>query len=131
MNDKTSATTGGFSEFWRRNQALLLQFPLMFGLLLGCYVLLKSLDPKIGIEGFGDLFGYALNGVRVTLIIFTAWWMKRRCWFDIHRTTELELFKLMQDPKDMSHAWLIFWVVVRDRLEWVVSLGYASYWFTR
>src|SRR3546814_4885449 len=67
-------------EFWRRNQILLLQLPVMLLFLVTSYVVLKSVDSRIGVEGFGDLFGYALNGVRITLIIFTAWWIKKWCW---------------------------------------------------
>ena len=71
-------------EFWRRNQILLLQAPLMFAFLFGSYILLKSIDSRIGVEGFGDIFGYSLNGIRITFIIFTAWWIKKWCWFDLH-----------------------------------------------
>src|SRR3546814_8421166 len=47
---------------------LLLQLPVMLLFLVTSYVVLKSVDSRIGVEGFGDLFGYALNGVRITLI---------------------------------------------------------------
>ncbi len=113
-------------EFWRRNQILLLQLPLMLLFLFGSYVILKSIDSRIGVEGFGDVFGYALNGVRVTLIIFTAWWIKKWCWFDLHDKTELSLFETMQ-----KGDWMAFWIVVRDRVEWVAALAFATYWYTR
>lgn len=113
-------------EFWRRNQILLLQLPLMLLFLFGSYVILKSIDSRIGVEGFGDVFGYALNGVRVTLIIFTAWWIKKWCWFDLHDKTELSLFETMQ-----KGGWMAFWIVVRDRVEWVAALAFATYWYTR
>ena len=113
-------------EFWRRNQTLLLHMPLMLAALFGVYITLKSLDPRIGVEGFGDLFGYLLNGVRATLIIFTAWWIKKWPWFDLHSTTELSLFQAMRDGN-----WMAFWIVVRDRLEWLAALAFATYWYTR
>lgn len=113
-------------EFWRRNQILLLQLPLMLLFLFGSYVILKSIDSRIGVEGFGDVFGYALNGVRVTLIIFTAWWIKKWCWFDLHDKTELSLFETMQ-----KGDWMAFWIVVRDRVEWIAALAFATYWYTR
>lgn len=113
-------------EFWRRNQILLLQLPLMLVFLVGSYVVLKSVDSRIGVEGFGDVFGYALNGVRITLIIFTAWWIKKWCWFDLHDKTELALFELMK-----KGDWLAFWIVVKDRVEWVAALAFATYWYTR
>ena len=113
-------------EFWRRNQILLLQLPLMLLFLFGSYVILKSIDSRIGVEGFGDVFGYALNGVRVTLIIFTAWWIKKWCWFDLHDKTELTMFEAMK-----GGDWMAFWIVVRDRAEWIAALAFATYWYTR
>lgn len=116
-------------EFWRRNQILLLQLPLMVVFLVGSYVVLKSVDSRIGVEGFGDIFGYALNGVRITLIIFTAWWIKKWCWFDLHDKTELSLFEAMQKADHIGR--MAFWIVVRDRVEWVAALAFATYWYTR
>ena len=66
------------------------------------WMVLQALDPRIGVEGFGDLFGYALNAVRITLIIFTAWWIKKWPWFDLHSTTELSLFEAMRDGDRMA-----------------------------
>lgn len=113
-------------EFWRRNNILLLQLPLMLVFLVGSYIVLKSVDSRIGVEGFGDIFGYALNGVRATLIIFTAFWMKKWLWFDLHDKTELTLFESMRDGN-----WLAFWIVARDRIEWIAALAFATYWYTR
>lgn len=113
-------------EFWRRNQILLLQLPVMLVFLFGSYVILKAIDSRIGVEGFGDIFGYALNAVRICFIIFTAWWIKKWCWFDLHEKSELELFT-KRKMGDMAATW----VVVIDRLEWVVALGFATYWYTR
>lgn len=113
-------------EFWRRNQIILLHLPIMVAFLFGSYIVLKSLDSRIGVEGFGDLFGYALNAVRITLIIFTAWWIKKWCWFDLHDKTELELFTAIR-----GGDWIAFWLVARDRLEWLAALAFATYWYTR
>lgn len=113
-------------EFWRRNQIILLQFPILLGFLVSSYVILKSVDSRIGVEGFGDLFGYALNGVRITLIIFTAWWMKKWCWFDLHGKTELELFTLRKQGNRDAHI-----LILTDRIEWVILLAFATFWYTR
>lgn len=113
-------------EFWRRNQIIFVHLPLMLAFLIGSYIVLKSIDSRIGVEGFGDLFGYALNGVRVTLIIFTAWWMKNNCWFDLHDKTELDLFDAMR-----TGDWMAFWIVTRDRVEWAIALSFATFWYTR
>lgn len=113
-------------EFWRRNQIILLQLPVMVFFLFATYIGLKSIDPRIGVEGFGDIFGYLLNGVRITLIIFTAWWIKKWCWFDLHDRTELELFDLRKTGNRDAH-----WIVWTDRIEWIAVLAFATYWYTR
>lgn len=114
------------AEFWRRNQALLLHTPVLLLLLAGCYLGLKALDPRIGVEGFGDLFGYLLNGVRVTMIVFTAWWLKRNLFLDLDRSMEASLLSSALSG-DREAAW----VIVRDRLEWALLLAFCTYWFTR
>jgi uncharacterized membrane protein len=113
-------------EFWRSNQVWLLQLPLIVLAMFAVYVVLKSLDSRIGIEGFGDLFGYMLNLVRAFLIVAFAWWFKKRALFDIHSRTELDLF-LAAKAGD-RHA---YWLRVFDRIEWAVILLFVTYWLTR
>ena len=97
------------AEFWRRNQTLLLILPLTIVFLQLAWMVLQALDPRIGVEGFGDLFGYLLNGVRAVLIVFTAWWIKRHCWFDLHQATELGLFERARDHEDFIERGDQFW----------------------
>ena len=117
-------------EAWRRNQLILLHLPVLLCLLFGGYAVLKGVDSRIGVEGFGDLFGYMLNSIRAVAVIFTAWWMKKWLWFDLHDQTELDLFKEMRG-KSWEDARSTYWIVVRDRAEWVAALAFATYWFTR
>ena len=117
-------------EFWRRNQILLLHLPIMVAFLFGSYVFLKAIDSRIGVEGFGDIFGYALNAIRICFIAFTAWYIKRNFWFDLYDKTELALFNTMRGDNKQD-AWLAFWIVARDRLEWVAALAFSTYWYTR
>ena len=113
-------------ELWKRS-LILVHMTIMVAFLFSIYVLLKSVDPRIGVEGFGDLFGYALNGVRATMIIFTAFWMKKWMWFSLHDRTELELFRdVVNQGNRLTEAYL--W---RDRVEWFAALAFATYWFTR
>lgn len=125
MTDKTDLRHR-LSEFWRRNQIIALHLPMLIVFLFGSYVVLKAVDSRIGVEGFGDLFGYGLNGVRAALIIFTAWWMKRKLFFDLHAATELRLFAAREKGDKAA-----FWMTVLDRAEWVVLLAFATWWYTR
>ncbi len=112
-------------EFWRRNQLIFLHLPVLLAALIGGYIVLKAVDKNIGVEGFGDLFGYAKNGVRAALILFTAWWIKKWCWFDLHTKTELALFEASRAGDRNA-----FWLVTRDRAEWAAALAFATYWYT-
>ena len=113
-------------EFWRSNQVWLLQLPLVVLAMFAVYVVLKSLDSRIGIEGWGDIFGYMTNLVRALMIVAVAWWFKKRALFDIHSRTELELFVAAKAGDRAA-----FWLRVFDRIEWAVVLAFATYWMTR
>ena len=113
-------------EFWRRNQVILIHFPLLVAASIGVYVLLKGFDPRIGLEGFGDIFGYFLNAIRAALIIFNAWWFKRWAWNDIRRRVEHELFEEARKGDKGAQ-----WTLIKDRIEWVVVLCIFTYLFTR
>ena len=113
-------------EFWKRNQIVFMHLPFLLAALVGTYVVLKAMDPRIGVEGFGDLFGYLLNAIRASMIIFTAWWMKNWLLFDLYDSTELDLFQkaLTGNGDALKLRW-------QDRAEWVGCLAFATYWFTR
>lgn len=113
-------------QFWRRNQVAFIHLPIMLVFLIGSYIVLNAWDSRIGVEGFGDVFGYALNGLRAVLILFTAWWIKKNCWFDLYSGTELDLFNASKDGNRDAH-----WILIRDRIEWVAALAFATYWYTR
>lgn len=74
-------------EFFRRNQTILFLLPATIVLMQLAWIMLNALDPRIGVEGFGDLFGYLLNGARAVLIVFSAWWIKRWCCSFIRTST--------------------------------------------
>ena len=114
-------------EFWRRNQTILFWLPSAFVMLHLVYVWVSSLDSRVGVEGFGDLFGYMLNAVRAAIILFTAWLIKKHLWFDLHASTELDLFQRIRDHGERA-AFKLVW---KDRFEWIAALSFATYWFTR
>ena len=114
------------AEFWRRNQTLLLILPLTMVFLQLAWMVLQALDPRIGVEGFGDLFGYALNAVRGVVIVGLAWLTKRNLFFDLHDKTELSLYEAMKEGD-----WPAFWIVVLDRVEWAFLLVFYAWVMTR
>jgi uncharacterized membrane protein len=113
-------------EFWRSNQVWLLQLPLVVSLMFVVYVVLKSLDSRIGVEGFGDAFGYMLNLVRALIIIAVSWWFKKRALFDIHSRTELDLFMAAKAGDRPA-----YWLRAFDRIEWAFVLAFVTFWMTR
>jgi hypothetical protein len=104
-------------EFWRRNQIILFHFPLLLLALYAGYIVLKASDPRIGVEGFGDLFGYALNAVGLSIVIFTCWWFKNNAWHDLPVRSEESLVN-----KILAGHWPAFWLRVLDRVEWAFLL---------
>lgn len=114
------------AEFWRRNQMVFVHLPLVLLALFGTYVVLKGIDSRIGIEGFGDLFGYLSNLVRGLLIVSFSWVIKKHCWFDLHGKTEEDLFKAAADGDRFAFA-LRVW----DRIEWFAAFAFVTYWLTR
>lgn len=114
------------AEFWRRNQALLVHLPVLLLLTLGAYIVLRALDPRIGLEGFGDVFGYFVNAVRAVFVVGLAWLTKRNIWFDLHKATELDLFEKARDGHPNAER-----LVRRDRVEWVFLLCFYAWLLTR
>lgn len=126
IKSKWGERKADIGQFWRRNQIIFLHLPIMLGFMIGSYIVLNAWDSRIGVEGFGDVFGYALNGLRAVLVLFTAWWMKKWCWFDLYSATEQTLFDKALDGDRSA-----FWLRVVDRVEWALALGLATYWYTR
>jgi hypothetical protein len=113
-------------ELWRRLKPTLLWLPVLIAMVVGSYIVLRALDPRIGLEGFGDLFGYALNGVRAVAVVALAWITKRSIFFDLHDRTELTLFEKSRDG-----GVEVEWILWRDRIEWFFLLALFSWLLTR
>lgn len=110
-------------EFWRRNSIAIVHTPALVVLLICAYITLKALDPRIGVEGFGDLFGYLVNSVGLAVVIFTSWWFKNNAWHDITEKSEEDLFhEVRQGNRGALHAKII------DRLEWAFLLIFNAWW---
>ena len=114
------------AEFWRRNAIAVAHFPIIVAATLGAYILLRALDPRIGLEGFGDVFGFFVNAVRAIMVVALSWLTKRNAWFDLHRTTELDLFERAREGDRVAEA-----IVRRDRLEWAFLLCFFAWLLTR
>jgi hypothetical protein len=110
-------------EFWRRNSIAILHTPVLVVMLVCAYIVLKAIDPRIGVEGFGDLFGYLKNSVGLAVVIFTSWWFKNNAWHDVTKASEEDLFHEVR--QNVPGA---FKAKVLDRLEWAFLLCFNSYW---
>jgi hypothetical protein len=109
-------------EFIRRNSAIG-HFFLTLALLYVGYLILHAFDPRIGVEGFGDLFGYGMNIAGLTLAIYTSWWFKNHTWRDLHKDEEEDLFKRV-NAGDKTAMRMLIW----DRIEWVLLMAFFTYW---
>jgi hypothetical protein len=109
-------------EFWRRNSIAVLHTPVLLVLLLCSYIGLKALDPRIGLEGFGDIFGYLTNAFGAAVVIFSARFFKKTAWHDVAAKCEADLYhEVRQGSRGATVAKLI------DRGEWIFLLVFFAW----
>lgn len=94
-------------------QDALIWLPVIAVVVYTLYTLIPRIDPRSGIDGFGDLFHASVNILKGVLVTFFAWLSKRVYFFersdsdlrntspDEYRTDRLEWL-----------LWLIFWFAV-------------------
>lgn len=104
-------------DFLRRYQ-ILAHLVFLTAVMFGAYIFLRALDPRIGVEGFGDLFGFLRNAVGLAVVIFTCRWFKNNVWHDLSKKAEEDLqYALLFDNKPGAWKAKLF-----DRLEWAFLL---------
>lgn len=113
-------------EFYRRNHVLFVHVPLALLLITFTNQYLNYLDPRIGVENYGNLSALVMLIPRVLLIMLLTFFVKRWFWFDIHQKTELELFEEARRGSYDAHR-----IILRDRAETVALLCVFSFLFTR
>lgn len=89
-------------------------------LMVVAFYVLPRIDPRSGIDGFGDLFFFLIAIVKGMLITFGAWWCKKTYTHDLSKQDEITMLdRSSKNPGEIP------WTLVIDRLEWV---GWILFW---
>lgn len=99
-------------------QYVLAWIPLSLFLAWLAYRAIPYIDPRAGIDGFGTLFNFAVNGFQLIMTIFLVWLFKRTYWFDIPHREETRLYEELTK----QYSTQTYLLLVRDRIEWIVLL---------
>lgn len=110
-------------EFLHQWQELVFWKPLLIVLLLVLFYALPRLDPRTGIDGFGDVFHLVIQLLVLAVAAFCAWLFKRTYLRVLEDDEERKLFDAWRNG---DHR--VIYILVFDRCEWGV-LVCAFVWF--
>lgn len=116
----TPAKPGFFRRFLHNWQEPLVWLPSLLCILVGLFWAIPRLDPRSGIDGFGDLFQLVGGLISLALILFVAWLAKRTYLTEL---SDEDADFIRTEAADQGHA---LWVLIIDRLEWLglIALAY-------
>lgn len=110
------------AQIWQW-QEVLIWIPTAFFAAWFAYRAIPYLDPRAGIDGFGILFNFLVNGLQLVMTFFLVWMFKRTYWYDIPAHEELRLYEsLANNYTPENHL-----IIIRDRLEWLALLFLFSW----
>lgn len=89
--------------------------------LYGVFLVMPYIDPRSGIDGFGDMFQVGLVAFKGMAAAFLAWFCKRLYWSDLSREKEERLIDALESgnlragyililDRLETLAWLVFWL---------------------
>lgn len=114
-------------ELWERAKAFVHEWqevavsgPAALLLLVLAYYTIPAVDPRAGIDGFGDLYATLLGVIKGIVVCFSAWWSKRTYLMDLSKEDETWLLNRS------AQAPLALGVMVVDRLTWA---GWLLFWW--
>lgn len=102
------------------------------------YRIIPAIDPRSGIDGFGDLFAALVLAVKGVMATILAWLCKALYWWEpsdardvrwhdvVEHTQPEEQRRFMREAQD--HAAAIVkqaqWLIVKDRVEYIAWLAF-------
>lgn len=88
--------------------------------LYGVYLAMPYIDPRSGIDGFGDMFQVGLVAFKGLAAAFLAWFCKRLYWSDLSREKEDRLSEALEAGNLRAG-----YILILDRLE---TLAWLAFW---
>lgn len=114
----------------KRWQDLFVWLPVLLVLTYGAYRVIPAIDPRSGIDGWGDLFAgliAAVKGVGVTVL---AWLCKKLYWWEPSDATEDSWHRMLEVGYPITMpVWKRpeFALILKDRLELLAWLAFWSW----
>jgi Ni,Fe-hydrogenase I cytochrome b subunit len=115
-----------FGEFLHQWQEPVVWVPLLIGLLLILFYALPRLDPRTGIDGFGDTFHLVIRALVLAVTVFSVWLIKKTYLTVLDENKERELFDDWRRGDRGAFKRLVF-----DRVEWFLLIGGLLWYFGR
>lgn len=106
-------------------QEILVWLPPALLALFITFKLIPILDPRSGIDGFGQLYAMLLNIVGGILVCFSAW-LTKRCYLGVtsdEDVLQLQTF-LVNDKIDTPTKRVLLGVKALDLLEWILCVWF-------
>ncbi|HZX79876.1 MAG TPA: hypothetical protein VFE72_02845 [Lysobacter sp.] len=103
-------------KWLKKWQDVLFWLPLTALVAIAAYQVIPLIDPRAGIDGWGDLFATLVAGIKGVLATIAAWRCKAKYWFE-------------PGPADEA-AWRArnaYGVQILDRLEFAAWLAFWSW----
>ena len=125
MSEQIASLMERLRSWLSRWQEFVLWLPLLCVLAVLAYVVLGAV-ARIGADPLAWLAEIPVMCAWAAVACATAWLVKRTYLYDIDDETERELFQRVLDEADPDARWLL----IKDRLEWLVLLGlsFAFFW---
>lgn len=100
--------------------------------------IIPAIDPRSGIDGFGDLFNALIMGIKGVMATILAWLCKQLYWYEPdglvdrrwHETVELPAQPPADGalPSSTRRRW-VFALIVKDRAEYLIWLAFWAFVF--
>lgn len=101
---------------------VLIWIPVATAILLLAYWVFPKIDARAGMDGFGDLFLFLVQVVKVLSALFITWVAKRAYWSDLNPKMDEAL-----DQSYLTGNKAAFHITLRDRAEFL-ALFLAISW---
>lgn len=112
------------TAFLHRWQDLLFWLPLTVVVAYLAYLVIPAIDPRSGLDGWGDLFASLMAGVRGVLATIAAWACKSLYWHEPDAAEEARWRDLIAQDAVHGVAWRGFAAQSLDRLEFAAWLAF-------
>lgn len=89
------------------------------------YYVIPAIDPRAGIDGWGDLFHALVNTIKGIGAVALAWLCKSHFWHELERDDEARMANHLEHDASSYRATLT--TLLLDRLGWLFWLAFWAW----